>query len=148
VTDRITGCILLVFALWFGYTAWNLPTAMFSDSVGARTFPLGVAALLAPLAVILIVRPGPVSGRLPARRVGPALAVSLAALVAYAYMIRPFGFIAATIIAFQVLALMFGAPFWKGLLSSVITTLVLYVLFGTLLDLYLPPGDLLRAWFP
>jgi len=148
VTDRITGFLLLAFALWFGYTAWNFPTALFSDAVGARTFPLGVAALLTPLAVILIVRPGPVSGTMPARRVGPALAVSLAALVAYAYMLRPFGFLVSTVIAFQVLAVMFGAPFWKGLLSSVITTLVLYVLFSMLLDLHLPAGDLLRTWLP
>lgn len=148
MTDRITGSILLVFALWFGYVAWNFPTAMFSDPVGATTFPLGVAIFLAPLAVILIARPGPVSGTVPARRVWPALLVTLLTFVVYASMLRPLGFIAATIIAFQVLALMFGAPFWKGLVASVISTLVLYVLFGTLLELYLPPGDLFRAWFP
>lgn len=146
MTDRITGFLLLVFALWFGYHALQLKEALFSDPVGSRAFPLAVAALLAPLAVILMVRPGPVSGKMPSPRAWPPLIVSLVTLILYAALLKPLGFIVATILSFQLLALVFGAPFWKGFLASAVTTLVLYVLFAQFLDLYLPPGDIFRGW--
>lgn len=147
MTDRVTGLTLFAFSVWFGILAWRLPASIFSDPVGSRVFPLAVAALLAPLALFLVWRPTPVSGHWPARRVWPSLLISLVTLIAYATMLAPLGFIVATIISFQLLALMFGAPFWKGLLASVITTLVLYVLFGQLLELYLPTGRLFQGWF-
>lgn len=147
MTDRVSGAALLVFAVWFGVVAWRLPPSFFSDPVGSRVFPLAVAVFLAPLALFLIWRPTPVSGNWPARRVWPSLLICLVTLIAYATLLAPLGFIVATIISFQLLALVFGAPFWKGLLASVITTMVLYVLFGQLLELYLPPGRLLQGWF-
>lgn len=147
MTDRVTGVTLFVFAVWFGVLAWRLPPSFFSDPVGSRVFPLAVAAFLAPLALFLMWRPAAVTGRWPARRVWPSLLVCLVTLIAYATLLEPFGFIVATIISFQLLALVFGAPFWKGLLASVITTLVLFVLFGQLLELHLPAGRLLKGWF-
>jgi putative tricarboxylic transport membrane protein len=147
MTDRLSGFTLLVFSVWFGILAWRLPTSFFSDPVGSRLFPLGVAVFLAPLALYLLLRPSPVDSSWPDRATWPSLAVALVTLVAYAWMLEPLGFIMATVISFQLLALVFQAPFWKGLLASVLTTLVLFVLFGQLLELYLPPGRIFRGWF-
>lgn len=147
MTDRVSGSVLLVFSIWFGVLAWQLPVSFFGDPVGSRAFPLAVAILLAPLALYLLWRPSPVESHWPGHGIWPSLLVSLAALVAYAWMLEPLGFILATVIAFQVLALVFQAPFWKGLLASAVTTLVLFVLFGRLLGLYLPDGTIFRGWF-
>jgi hypothetical protein len=35
----------------------------------------------------------------------------------------------------------------KGFVAAVIATLALYVLFGWLLELYLPTGELFEGWF-
>lgn len=151
MADKITGCLLLAFAVWFGYTAWTLPAGLFADPIGSRMFPMGVALAVAPLALLLIFRPAPVSGTLPDKKIWPSLGVALLTLIAYAVLLAPLGFILATVVAFELLALLFGAPFWKGLLSAIISTIVLYVLyvlFSTLLDLYLPTGALLDALLP
>lgn len=148
MADKITGCLLLAFAIWFGYSAWTLPAGLFADPIGSRMFPLGVALFMTPLALILIFRPTPVSGTLLKKKTWPAMGLVLLVLIGYAELLSPLGFILATILAFEALALLFGAPFWKGLLSAIISTIVLYVLFSILLDLYLPTGTLLKALLP
>jgi putative tricarboxylic transport membrane protein len=146
VTDRITGLVLLAFALWFGVMAWRLPTSFFSDPVGSRTFPLVVAAFLAPLAVYLMLRPTALTVAWPSRPVRSALFGALLTLIIYALLLEPLGFIPATILAFTALALAFQAPPLRGLLAAAIVTVVLYFMFGQLLELYLPAGEWLERW--
>jgi putative tricarboxylic transport membrane protein len=146
VTDRITGVVLLTFALWFGVVAWRLPTSFFSDPVGSRTFPLVIAAFLAPLAVYLMLRPTALAVAWPPRPVRPALVGALLTLIVYALLLEPLGFIPATVLAFSALALTFRAPPLRGLLAAVLTTVALYFMFGHLLELYLPAGEWLERW--
>lgn len=147
MTDRLSGLVLLLFAIWFGISAWRLPQSFFSDPVGSRTFPLMVAFFLAPLAIYLMFRPS--SGRVawPPRESWPSLVVTVVTLLVYAWLLKPLGFLLSTFLAFTALALVFRAPLLRALLASLIATVALYGLFDRLLALYLPTGELFGRWF-
>lgn len=147
MSDRLTGIFLLLFAGWYGVVAWGIRSSFFSDPVGSRAFPLGIAIFLAPLALYLLFRTTPDRVVWPARDTWPSLLVALATFVAYALMLQPLGFIVATIVTFTVLALVFGARVGRALLAAVVATVALYALFALALDLYLPPGAVFRGWF-
>ena len=147
MSDRITGVVLLAFTAWYGVTAWGIQRGFFSDPLGSRPFPLAVAILLAPLALYLVVRPSGALVVWPARRLWPALGFTLAAFLLYSLMMEPFGFIVSNVAAFYLMALVFRAPPGKGIVAAVVATVALYVLFGRLLELYLPTGELFEGWF-
>jgi putative tricarboxylic transport membrane protein len=147
MSDRITGVLLLAITAWYGWNAWGIQRAFFSDPLGSRPYPLAVAIFLVPLAVYLIVRRPEGQVVWPVRALWPALGVTLAAFLLYSLMMEPFGFIVSNIAVFFVLSLVFRAKPLKGLIAAVVATLVLYVLFGWLLELYLPTGKLFEGWF-
>jgi putative tricarboxylic transport membrane protein len=147
MTDRLSGAVLLAFTAWYGLIAWTIPRGFFSDPLGSRAFPLAVAIFLAPLALYLIFRRpgGPVAWT--DRGAWPVMMVALIAFLAYSFMMEPFGFIVSNVVVFTILALVFRAPPLKGVVAAVAATLVLYVLFGWILELYLPTGELFEGWF-
>lgn len=147
MADRITGVVLLVFTAWYGVTAWGIQRGFFSDPLGSRPFPLAVAILLAPLALYLVVRPSQVPVVWPVRNLWPALGITLGAFILFSLMMEPFGFIVSNVVVFFILSLVFRATPVKGLVAAVVATLALYVLFGWLLELYLPTGELFEGWF-
>ena len=147
MSDRITGVLLLAFTTWYGWNACGIQRAFFSDPVGSRPYPLAVAVFLAPLAVYLIGRRP--EGRVvwPVRALWPGLALTLAAFLLYSLMMEPFGFIVSNVVVLFVLSLVFRAKPLKVMIAAVVATLALDVLFGWLLELYLPTGKLLEGWF-
>jgi putative tricarboxylic transport membrane protein len=147
MSDRLTGTLLLAFTAWYGVTAWSIQPSFFSDPLGSRAFPLAVAIFLAPLALYLLVRRPAGAIVWPERALWPTLIVTLAAFLVYSVMMEPFGFIVANVVVFTILALVFRAPPVKGAIAAVVATLVLYVLFGWILELYLPTGELFEGWF-
>jgi putative tricarboxylic transport membrane protein len=147
MSDRLSGIFLFVLVVWYGFVAWGIESSFFSDPVGSRAFPLGIAIFLAPLALYLLFRSTSDTTVWPARNTWPSLLIALAAFVAYALMLQPLGFFLATIIAFTVLALVFGAQPGRALVASVVATVALYGLFSWALDLYLPMGDLFERWW-
>lgn len=147
MADRITGVVLLVFTAWYGVTAWGIQRGFFSDPLGSRPFPLAVAILLVPLALYLVVRPSQAPVVWPVRNLWPALGITLGAFILYSMMMEPFGFIVSNVVVFFILSLVFRATPVKGLVAAVVATLALYVLFGWLLELYLPTGELFEGWF-
>ena len=147
MTDRITGALLLAFTLWYGATAWGIQRSFFSDPLGSRPFPLAVAFFLAPLALYLLLGRPTTRPVWPERSAWPALVFALVAFVVYAAIMEPLGFAVSNSIAFFFLALVFRAPPLKGAIAAVAATVVIYVLFGILLELYLPTGELFEGWF-
>ena len=147
MTDRITGALLLAFTIWYGATAWGIPRSFFSDPLGSRPFPLAVAFFLAPLALYLLLGRPKTRPVWPERSAWPALGFALVAFVVYAAIMEPLGFAVSNTIAFFFLALVFRAPPLKGAIAALVATVVIYVLFGILLELYLPTGELFEGWF-
>lgn len=147
MSDRITGLLLLAFTTWYGVTAWYIPKSFFSDPLGSRAFPLAVAIFLVPLALYLLLRRVPHTSVWPGRASWPALLSTLAVFALYSLTMEPLGFIASTTLSFFLFALVFRAPPVRGLVAAVVATGVLYVLFGVLLELYLPIGRVFEGWF-
>jgi len=147
MTDRITGAMLLAFTLWYGATAWGIPRSFFSDPLGSRAFPLTVAIFLVPLSLYLLLGRPTTRPVWPERSTWPTLVFALVAFVIYAAIMEPLGFAVSNTIAFFALSLVFRAPPLKGAIAAVVATVVIYVLFGILLELYLPTGELFEGWF-
>jgi putative tricarboxylic transport membrane protein len=148
MSDRIAGLVLAAFVLWYGTIAFSIRNSFFSDPLGSRAFPVFVALFLAPLALYLLVRR---TGDRPVwadRASWPALVATLVIFVAYALLMEPLGFLVANVFVFTALAYVFGAPRVRGAVAAVVATGVMYVVFGVLLDLYIPFGEVFERWRP
>jgi putative tricarboxylic transport membrane protein len=140
MSDRLTGLALLALAVAYGIAAGGYQ-AMIGDPLGPAVFPIALAITLGLLSLYLIVRPD----REPDWPRGRALlkqVLTLAAFVAYAYLLEPLGFLASTFVAVAVLGLLLGARLWQAGAAGVAIALVLFVVFDTLLGLPLPAGVL------
>ena len=146
MSDRIAGLVLASFVIWYGAIALSIRNSFFSDPLGSRAFPIFVALFLAPLALYLLVRRTGDRPEWAPRGSWPALATTLAIFVAYALLMEPLGFVVANVFVFAALASVFGAPRLRGAVAAVVATGVMYVLFGVLLDLYIPFGELFEGW--
>lgn len=146
MSDRIAGLVLAAFTLWYGTIAFNIRNSFFSDPLGSRAFPVFVALFLAPLALYLLVRRTGDRPDWAARGSWPSLLATLAIFVGYALLMEPLGFVVANVFVFAALAYVFGAPRLRGAVAAVVATGVMYVLFGVLLDLYIPFGEVFEGW--
>ncbi len=74
-----------------------------ADPVGSKTFPIMIGAVAAICGVFLMVKPDP-DPDWPAARTFLALGFAVVVLVAYAYALKPLGFLIPTAIAAGVLS--------------------------------------------
>jgi putative tricarboxylic transport membrane protein len=139
-TDRLLGATAIAVAatmLVFGY---GLQAPFAYEPVGPRAFPLIAAGMIALCGVMLLLRPGEPSSE----KAGPvaALAALSGCLVAYALLFQPLGFVIATTIFTTPIAMIFGAKWWQGAVTSVVLAVSSYILFDRVLDVVLPVGPL------
>ena len=146
MSDRIAGLVLAALVLWYGTIAFGIRNSFFSDPLGSRAFPIFVAVFLAPLALYLLVRRTGDRPDWAPRGTWPSLVATLVIFVAYALLMEPLGFLVANVFVFTALALVFGAPRLRAVVAAVIATGTLFVLFGLLLDLYIPFGEVFERW--
>ncbi len=139
MTDRITGGFLLVLALAFGLHARTFKTTFITDPLGPQSWPVMLAVLLGLLSLYLIARPDP-KPDWPPRVVLGRQVLMVATLVGYAVVLEVLGFLLATVLVVWVLALLLGSGWWKGALTGMASSVVLYLLFNSALGLPLPVG--------
>ena len=144
LTDRVTGVLLLLFAIWYGYRTTLFKVSFMVDPVGPRAFPLILAILMALLSLYLIVKPDP-SPVWPSSATWLRIGLITLTFVAYAYLMVPIGFVLATAFEVTALALIFRGPLLKSLVGAFVLSAALYGLFDTLLDLSLPTGLIFRG---
>lgn len=142
-SDRIIGVLLLLFAIWYGYTALNLRTTLLTDPIGPKFFPLFLATLMGLLSFYLLFKPDP-DPEWPSRDEWVRIVLITLTFIGYAYLMNPLGFIIATTLEMIALSLIFRGPLWPAVLSSFVFTLALYGLFEIALDLSLPTGQLIK----
>lgn len=141
---RIGAAVLFVFALAFGWAGSRIEYSFSSDPLGPRVFPVALAVLLAVLAVLNFLRPG----RNEAWPRGATLvgSIALPALVAAAaLLLEPFGFLVAIFVLTAGAGRIFGASWPRALVAGAVHALGWYLLFGTLLDVQLPIGDVFKG---
>ena len=105
-TDRILGAVVILVALAYIASAYNLPAGNIFDKLGPKAFPIiiGIGLIIAATAVILKPDAEP---DWPEGRTLLALAIAVVVLVIYAYTLKPLGFllptaIAATVLSYQI----------------------------------------------
>ena len=140
MSDRLTGLLIAVFAVWYGYTA-QFYTQDFSDPLGPSAFPQVLSIPLGLLGLYLLVRPDPdpdwVRGRPLLKQVA-----TIAILIGYSLLIEPLGFILATTICSALLAPLLGARWMQSAIAGVASGFGFFFLFNNILELPLPAGAL------
>jgi len=133
-SDRIFGLIVLMVSLAFIASATQIQTSFLSDPVGSKTFPIIIGAVAAICGLFLIIRPDP-DPEWPKPSKFFALLMAIVVLVAYAYALKPFGFIIPTAIASAILSYQISPRVGPAILSGIGLSTGLFVLFKFALDL-------------
>jgi len=134
ISDRIFGLVVLMVSLAFIASATQVQTSFLSDPVGPKAFPMLVGAIAGICGLVMMIRPDP-DPQWAKGRTLLALFVAIAVLVAYAYALKPFGFIIPTAIAAAVLSFQISPRFVPAALSGIGLSVVLFLLFKYALDL-------------
>lgn len=136
---RVLGLALIALATLAAWSAQTLEVAFAADPLGPRGFPTVVAAVLGGCGLLILLPQG-APFAWPERRLAPwALVLAMAA---YALLLAPLGFLAATALFAAAVSLLFGARPLPALLTGAATSGLLWGLFDRLLDLPLPKGVL------
>lgn len=140
MNDRVFGVLLLILAVTYGYEATQFPVPFGGqETVGPETFPILLSILLGIGALYMIIKPDE-NAKWPAVSMLIELAVVCLVLMAFAFALEYAGFILAATPAVAFLCWRMGATPFKSLLTGVITSVVIYVLFTRVLELALPSG--------
>lgn len=135
--DRIFGAVVLC-AVAYGAAALQLRTGFVSDPVGPKTLPLLVAGVSVICGLTMMYAPDP-EADWPRPRIWAALALSIAVLVAYAYALRPLGFLLPTAFAAGILSRQIGGQRVFAVAAGLGLSVGLFVLFRYVLGLSLAP---------
>ena len=144
ISDRIFGLVVLMVALAFIASATQIQTSFLSDPVGPKAFPMLIGGIAGLCGLVLMIRPDPDPEWAKGRTL-IALFVAIAVLVAYAYALKPFGFIIPTAIAAGVLSYQISPNVKTASLSGIGLSVGLFVLFKYALDLGLVAFP--KSWF-
>lgn len=139
MSDRVAGGLLFLLAAWYFREAGEYQID-FGDPLGPSVFPRLLAVPIGVLALYMAVRPDP-DPRWPLGRRLVSQGAALAALVGYALLLAPLGFLLATAILAGALAAFLGARPVQAVVAGPATSLGCYALFDWLLDIPLPTGS-------
>lgn len=138
--NRIAGGVLIAFALVYGLGASRLRSGFGSGPIEPKSFPLMLAIALGVTGLlVLFLRDRPAEGW-PNLRGWGGIGLLLASFIAYAYLLIPIGFIAATTLETGLVSQRFGAKLWQALVTGLTVSLLLYALFVFALGIPLPVG--------
>ena len=144
MSDRIFGAAMILLALGYALSASTIQIPLFPDPMGPRLFPYIVAAGVALCGAIMVLRPDP-DPEWPLMPVLANLAVAALVMVAYAYALKPLGFLIPTALAATVLSYQLSPRPLPALLTGVGLSVGLFVLFRYILGLSLMPVP--KGWF-
>ena len=142
--DRIGAVLLLLFGGFWVWQASRLPFSTPDGGPGPGLLPTVLGVILICLAAISFLRPEVERIELPYFQ---RIALILAALVGYALLLEPLGYILATAVLLGSLLLAFAERrHWWQPVSAVAVSFATYYAFRILLSVPLPPDplDLIR----
>lgn len=137
-SDRIFGLVVILVALGYGLSATQIQTSFLADPVGPRLFPYMVAGIALLCGLSLFLKPDP-EPDWPASRSFLAMGVTVVVLVAYAYTLKPLGFLIPTAIAATILSYQITPRVQQSVLAGVGLSVGLFILFKFALGLGLVP---------
>ncbi len=156
--NRISGLVLLAIALvWIGLVYTTIRAGQ-AGEVGPRAFPLFFGYVLALLSVVMVVQSfraavpdldHDADTRAATPREWVAVVATIGGIVIYGMLLEPFGFIPSTafaVTAFLLLVLRVSSPVMVAGMAIGLS-LGSYLVFGKLLGVYLPPGEIITIYF-
>jgi putative tricarboxylic transport membrane protein len=141
--DRIFGLIMAVAAFAYVASASQIPVSFLSDPVGPKGFPMLVGGVGGLAALVIALRPDP-SPDWPGMRTLWALLITVIAMVAYAFVLKPFGFLLPTVCVAAIVSYQISPDVKRAAASGVGISIILFLIFRYLLGLGLMP--LPRSW--
>ena len=135
-TDRIFGVVVILVALAFIVSAYNLPAGNIFDKLGPRAFPIIIGVGMVLSAAVLVIGPDP-EPDWPAFPKILALGLGTAVLVGYAYALKPLGFLLPTAIAASILSYQITPKRVPAMLTGLGLSVGLFVIFRYALGLSL-----------
>lgn len=142
-SDRIFGLVMAIVALAYIASATQIQTSFLSDPVGPKTFPILIGSIAAISAMFMVMKPDP-EPDWPVLRTFGALVFAVIVLVAYAYALKPLGFLMPTAVAAGVLSFQISPKVKTAILSGLGLSIGLFILFKYALDLGLVPFP--KSW--
>ncbi len=142
MSDRIFAGLMLFFSLYYGWEAYGLKVPFAYDPLGPRAFPLFLAILLAVFSLFVLFRSKSQQVEWPRDRLLLKSVLVIATLVGYGFALFWLGFILSTAIVSTLLARLFEANWVQSGLGGIALGLVFYALFGWLLQIPLPSGQI------
>jgi len=133
-SDRIFGVVMIVVALGYYLSATTIQVPLFPDPMGPKLFPMMVAGGVVLCASIMILRPEPEAAWPPITAV-LSIGVAVLVMVAYAFSIKPLGFLIPTAFAAGILSYQLNPRALAAAITGVGLSIGLYFLFRYALKL-------------
>jgi putative tricarboxylic transport membrane protein len=142
-SDRIFGLVMIVVALGYILSAFQIQTSFMADPVGAKTFPIAVALVAILCSIIMILRPDE-EPDWPEVRTLLSLALAVVVMVGYAYALKPLGFLIPTALAAGILSWQISERPGFALFTGIGLSGGLYIIFKFIFGLSLQAVP--KAW--
>lgn len=136
ISDRIFGAVVILGSFIYVMAARGIQKPFFSDPLGPQAFPIGVGIVAAICGLVMVFSPDE-EPDWPEMRSFLALVGSTALLVAYAYALKPMGFLLPTAIASAVISYQITPAPARAVIFGVGISVGLFVLFRFALGLSL-----------
>lgn len=133
-SDRIFGLVVILAALAYIASALQLQTSFLSDPMGSKSFPIGLGVVAILCGVIMILKPD-AEADWPGPTALLKIAVSVVVMVAYAYALKPLGFLIPTTLAAGILSYLITPRPLFNILAAIGLAFGLYLLFRYALGL-------------
>lgn len=144
LSNRIAAVVLLAFSVTYGVAGSGIDYAFASDPLGPRVFPVLLAGLLGVFSLIYLFVPGKAEDWPHGTVLMRCIALPVLVLIA-ALLFEPLGFAGAMFVLTAGVGRIFGASWKASLLGGLIQAGLWYFIFGYLLEVYLPTGELFAA---
>lgn len=133
-SDRVFGLIVLMVAAAYIAAATQIQTSFLSDPVGSKAFPIIIGVVAAICGFVLMVKPDP-EPDWPTSRTLIAILVAVVVLIAYAYALKPMGFLIPTAITAAILSYQISPRAVPAAIAGVSLSIGLFSLFKFALGL-------------
>ena len=133
-SDRIFGLVIILAALAYIASAYQLQTSFLSDPMGSKTFPIGLGIVAILCGLVMIFQPDE-EADWPSPVAFVKIVISVFVMIAYAYSLKPFGFLIPTSIAAGLLSYLITPRVTFNVLAGLGLAVGLYLLFRYALGL-------------
>jgi len=137
-SDRVFGLVVIMIALAYMASAFQIQTSFMSDPVGSKSFPLLIGAVAVLSGVVMVFRPDE-EPDWPEARTLLSLALAVVVMVIYAYTLKPLGFLVPTAVTATILSWQITPRFRAAVIIGLGMSAGLYLLFKYVLGLGLVP---------